>query len=88
MKSLALPSFWKLYRRVPEAIRQEARAAYRQFIANPLHPGLHFHRLFNDPLCWSASITRDYRAVGLLQGDTITWIWIGDHAAFDKAFRR
>ena len=43
---------------------------------------------FNNPLYWSVRITRTHRAVGILQGDTITWIWIGDHKAFDKAFPR
>src|SRR5436190_8443635 len=48
MKSRTLPGFWKLYRKLPASIHKEARAAYRQFLNNPQHPGLHFHRLFND----------------------------------------
>jgi hypothetical protein len=88
MKSHALPSFWKLYRELPESVRREAKAAYRQFIANPQYPGLHFHRLYNDPRYWSVRVTRDYRAVGILAGDTITWIWIGNHDAFDRMFPR
>jgi hypothetical protein len=88
MKSQTLSSFWKLYRKLPNAIRQAARDAYRQFTRNPQHPSLHFHRLFNDPRFWSVRVSQTYRAVGILQGDTITWIWIGDHKAFDRAFPR
>jgi len=88
MKSRTLPSFWKLYRKLPAEIRREARAAYRQFTANPQHPGLYFHRLFNDPAFWSVRVTRDYRAVGILSGDTITWVWIGIHDDFDRMFPR
>ena len=88
MNSQTLSSFWKLYRKLPKAIRRAAREAYRHFAADPSHPGLHFERLFNDPRFWSVRITRSYRAVGVLQGDTITWIWIGDHKAFDRDFPR
>jgi hypothetical protein len=67
-------------------VRKEARQAYKLFASNPQHPGLHFHRLFNDPQYWSVRVTRDYRAVGIASGDTITWIWIGSHQDFDRAF--
>jgi hypothetical protein len=86
MTSFALPGFWKLYRALPASVRKQARAAYRQFVRNPQHPGLHFHRLVKDPRCWSVRVTGDYRAVGILKGGVITWIWIGDHDAFDRAF--
>jgi hypothetical protein len=67
MNSQALPSFWQMYRQLPPSIRQACRATYRQFMANPAHPGLQFHRLGNyDPRYWSVRITRDYRAVGIL----------------------
>lgn len=88
MKSRTLPSFWKLYRPLPLEIKREAQAAYQRFVANPQHPGLHFHRLFNDARFWSVRITRDFRAVGILEGDTITWIWIGSHHDFERTFPR
>ena len=88
MKSQTLPSFWKLYRKLPPAVRAGARLAYRQFSADPSHPSLRFHRLFNDPHFWSVRISKNHRAVGILQGDTITWVWVGDHKAFDRAFPR
>jgi len=88
MKSRGVPAFWKLYRQLPASVRKEARQAYRHFMANPLHPSLHFHRLFNDPKFWSVRVTLDYRAVGILEGETITWIWIGSHQEFDRIFPR
>lgn len=77
-----------MYHQLPADVRRAARKAYRQFQLNPQHPGLHFHRLFNDPSYWSVRVSRDYRAVGILEGDTIMWIWIGDHEAFDRTFPR
>ncbi len=89
MNSQTLPSFWQMYRKLPPPIRQACRATYRQFMANPEHPGLQFHRLGNyDPRYWSVRITRDYRAVGILIGATITWVWVGNHQDFDRAFPR
>ena len=88
MNSQTVPRFWQLYRKLPQKIRQAARVAYRQFLVNPTHPSLHFHRLAVDARLWSVRITRDYRAVGLVQGTTITWFWIGDHKRFDQTFPR
>jgi hypothetical protein len=31
-------------------------------------------------------ITRGYRAVGILEGDTVTWFWIGRHDAYERFF--
>ena len=88
MISKTLPRFWSLYRQLPQALRQAARTAYQQFANDPSHPSLHFHRLAFDPRMWSVRITRNCRAVGMVQGDTITWHWIGDHHEFDRVFPR
>jgi hypothetical protein len=88
MNSNTTPRFWQMYAPLPASIRLAARQAYQQFQVDPRHPGLHFHRLVSDPRLWSLRITRDCRAVGLLQGDTITWFWIGTHAEFDRDFPR
>jgi hypothetical protein len=88
MISRTVAGFWQLYRKLPRKIRNAARVAHRQFRTDPAHPSLHFHRLATAPQLWSVRITRDYRAVGLVQGSTITWFWIGDHKAFDRDFPR
>lgn len=72
MNSQTVPRFWLLYRTLPPEIRQQAREAYRRFDANPAHPSLHFHRLKSHPDVWSVRVTLDFRAVGLLKGETIT----------------
>jgi hypothetical protein len=33
-------------------------------------------------------VTLAYRAVGLLEGDEITWFWIGTHADYDRLFEK
>ena len=86
MKSVAAASFWRLYASLPDAVRQEARAAFRRFRDNSAHPGLSLERLRSRPDSWSVRITQSYRAVGRKEGDTIVWYWIGSHAHFDKNF--
>jgi hypothetical protein len=87
VKSIGDVSFWKLYRSLPDDVRQETREAFRLFCRNPAHPGLSFERLRSDPESWSVRITRSYRAVGWKRQDAMVWYWIGSHADFDKKFR-
>jgi len=35
---------------------------------------------------WSVRVSRGYRAVGTLEGDTVTWFWIGGHSDYDRFF--
>jgi hypothetical protein len=37
---------------------------------------------------YSVRVTLGYRAVGLLEGEEITWIWIGTHAAYDRLLQK
>ena len=88
MNSQTAARFWRLYRKLPQKVRQAARVTYRQFLSDPTRPSLHFHRLAVSAQLWSVRVTRDYRAVGLVQGNSITWFWIGDHGAFERTFPR
>jgi hypothetical protein len=73
-----------MYRSLPEEVRQQARIAYRTFMENPRHPGLQLKRIgLREPM-YSLRIGLHYRAVGLLEGDTMTWWWIGSDSAYDK----
>ena len=84
MKSRANHRFWGLFRGLPPEIQGHAREAYRTFLANPRHPGLQFKRVNGEQPIYSVRVTRDYRAVGVLTGDTVTWFWIGNHADYDR----
>ena len=35
---------------------------------------------------WSLRITLGYRALGVLEGDTVTWFWIGSHDDYEGQF--
>ena len=86
MKSTALPSFWAAYESDDQSAKRAARKAYRLWAGNPFHPSLHFKCINQQESAWSVRITRSYRAVGILEGDTVTWFWIGSHADYERFF--
>lgn len=85
MKSHINPSFRKLFAALPAEVREQARAAYRLFRANPRHPGLNFKRVHATERYVSARVGRSYRAVGIMhQSDEVVWFWIGPHEEYEK----
>jgi hypothetical protein len=88
MNSQALPQFWKLYRQLPREIRQRAARAYRMWQQNPELPGLQFKRVGLTRPVYSVRINDYYRALGLAQGNTIFWFWIGGHDEYERLLKQ
>ncbi len=86
MKSSALPSFWAAYRALDPAARQQARKAYRLWAENPFHPSLHFKCIHAAEAIWAVRISRGWRAIGVWEGDEVTWFWIGNHDDYERFF--
>ncbi|MGH9800615.1 MAG: hypothetical protein ACRD82_09645 [Blastocatellia bacterium] len=86
MKSATLPSFWAAYAGLDGQIKRQARKAYRLWSQNPFHPSLRFKCINQKDSLWSVRITLGYRAIGVLQGDTVTWFWIGNHDDYEQFF--
>ncbi|MCP5094766.1 MAG: hypothetical protein GY943_04360 [Chloroflexi bacterium] len=86
MKSATLPSFWKAYGALDEKIRRRARKAYYLWAQNPFHPSLHFKCINSVENIWSARVTLGVRVIGILDGDTVTWFWIGNHDDYEHFF--
>lgn len=86
MISRITPSFRKAFAALSAANQQAARRAYRLFDEDAGHPSLHFKKLVGQDGLWSVRVTVSVRAVGVRDGDTITWVWIGTHAQFYKLF--
>jgi hypothetical protein len=84
MTSRTTRSFRELFAALPTSVQSQARHSYHLFRENPAHPGLHFKQVHADPPTYSARVGISYRAVGVLDGDTIIWFWIGSHADYDK----
>lgn len=86
MKSATLPSFWESYNKLDKTVRRRARKAFELWIDNPFHPSLHFKCINSEEEIWSVRITINYRALGVLDKDTVTWFWIGSHKEYERYF--
>jgi hypothetical protein len=86
MKSATLPSFWIAYRSLNASDRRSARKAYRLWSQNPFHPSLRFKCINHEENIWAVRVTRSCRVLGILEGDTVTWFWIGGHDEYEHFF--
>jgi len=84
VKSRTTDKFWKCYGELPAEIRRQAREAYHLFQQDPYHPGLHFKQVHATAPVFSVRISRNYRSVGIMQGDEIIWFWIGTHGFYER----
>lgn len=84
MNSRTTRGFRTLFSALPAHLQRQARESYRLFRQNPHHPGLRFKQVHPDPPIYSARVGIGYRAVGVRDGNTIVWYWIGSHAAYDQ----
>jgi hypothetical protein len=83
IESRVTRSFLEAFTGLPEDVQSQARKAYRLFRADPAHPSLRFKKVEATENVYSVRIGLGYRAVGVLEGSTVTWFWIGSHAEYD-----
>ncbi len=84
MKSRTTIQFRQAFAKLPEQVQQQTRASYRQFKENPGHPSLRFKKVHQNLPIYSARISKNYRAVGQLDGDLIIWFWVGSHIEYER----
>ena len=79
----ATPDFWRLNRRLPEAVRKLADKNFELLKADSSHPSL---RLKKVGRYWSVRVGRGHRALGVdaPDGNGIIWFWIGAHSEYDR----
>ncbi len=88
MNSELTDDFLACFRRLPERIKRQARKSYKLWKANPKHPGVEFKRVGKRSPIYSVRVAIGWRALGLRQGDTLLWFWIGPHSEYDRLLRR
>ncbi|WP_442923182.1 type II toxin-antitoxin system RelE family toxin [Microcoleus sp. A6-C5] len=84
VKSRTTTQFRKAFARLPKQVQDQICEAYRQFRQDPGHPSLRFKRVHPELPIYSARISKNYRAVGQLDQDTIIWFWVGSHTEYDR----
>ena len=88
MNSRTTRRFRELFASLPAAIQRQAKDAYRLFQNNPRHPGLHFKQVRPTPPIYSTRVGIGYRAVGVMDENSVVWFWIGSHAEYDQLLKR
>jgi hypothetical protein len=77
-------SFLTAFAGLPVEVQEQARKAYRLFRKNPGHPSLRFKKVDTTDRVYSVRIGLGYRALGVLEGSTVIWFWVGSHAEYDR----
>jgi len=80
--------FWRYYEKLPEEIKKKARKMFKIFQEDPYHPSLRFKRIHSIKPIFSIRITKDYRAIGILEKDEIIWFWIGNHEEYERIIKK
>lgn len=88
MKSEVTDEFRACLARLPARIRRLAQKNYRLWAKNPDHPSLDFKQVSRRTATFSVRVGIGWRALGVLDDDTIIWFWIGSHAEYDALLRR
>ena len=76
--------FRAAYANLPDEIRRQARQAYLLFRKDPRHPSFRFKKVDEESNTFSVRVGLGYRALGVMEGSTIVWFWIGSHADYDR----
>ena len=84
LKSVASRRFWESYEALPAEVQALARRTYSLWRENPRHPSLSFRLLSGTKNRYSIRVGIHYRAIGRMDSNGITWVWIGTHAEYDR----
>jgi mRNA-degrading endonuclease RelE of RelBE toxin-antitoxin system len=88
LKSVTTNRFRKALASLPADIQQRARISYQQRKQNPNHSALHFKQIHKQKPIYSVRVGLSYRAIGIKEGDTIIWFWIGSHEDYNSLLRQ
>ena len=55
---------------------------------HPESPGLRFKQVHATRPIYSVRVGPAWRALGVLDGSTMVWFWIGSHADYDKLLKK
>jgi len=88
LRSVTTARFRKSFDRLPAKIKDKAKKVYRIWSTDPHHPAMNFKLIDNEKSIFSIRIGLAYRALGIKEGDTMIWFWIGSHAAYDKMINK
>lgn len=87
MKSQTTEKFRLLVAAAAPERQARIRSAYRLWRENPAHPSLRFKKVHPRLPIYSARVDLDWRAVGVLEGGTVVWFWVGPHREYESLLK-
>lgn len=88
MNSRITEEFVARFAALPLSVQTQARKAFRLWRQNTAHPSLQFKKIHTREPIYSARISLGWRVLGLWEGDTIDWFWVGSHAEYDRLLKQ
>jgi hypothetical protein len=76
--------FRSCFQQLPSDVQQQAKEAFKRWIENSSHPALRFKSVHPTEPVFSVRVSLGYRALGVREGDSMIWFWIGSHGAYDR----
>lgn len=86
-KSETTESFRRQFAAAAPAIQSKIRAAYQLWSENPDHPSLRFKKVHDNLPIYSARVDLHWRAVGVMKGDTVIWLFVGSHVDYERLLK-
>ena len=88
MKSVTTAAFRKAFDQLAGDAQDQARDAYRKFQQDPFHQSLRFRQVHPSQPIYSVRVNLNCRALGIRDGDTMVWFWIGTHGDYEHLLAR
>ena len=87
MKSVTTEKFRSLFASAPADRKARIKSAFSLWQENPAHPSLRFKKVHPRLPVYSARVDLDWRAVGMLEDDTLVWFWVGPHPQYEALLK-
>jgi hypothetical protein len=87
LQSRTTKRFRKAFDDLPKNIKKSAKNSFKKWIQNPELDSLHFKKIHVGKSVYSVRVGRGWRALGVKEGDTMIWFWIGSHTDYDNLIK-
>lgn len=87
MKSQTTEKFRLILAAATSERQARVRSAYRNWRDNPAHPSLRFKKVHTRLPIYSVRVDLDWRAIGILEGGTMVWFWVGPHREYEAMLK-
>ncbi len=77
--------FWACFNQLPQTTQKLAKKNYVLLKENPKHPSLHFKKTGK---LWSARVGKNHRALAIEDSEGYIWVWIGNHAEYERLLNK